>query len=118
MATSGLEDKIGHFLPRHKLWLKVSRAWYMIRKGQEVRSWTDYILVTEFCMLQNMTVQDTQNNAYIDLVLGCFRGAAPTAHSHYLRKRTHFSIKSPTTLDGVNCMFNELWRSVNNPPRL
>ena len=44
MAAAGLEDFSGHFLPRHKPWLKDGRTWSIHRRGQEVHSHTEYIL--------------------------------------------------------------------------
>ena len=58
----GLEDMSIHFLPQHKLWLNYGRTWDMCRGGREVRSWTDYILVTDSCLFQNIAVQDAQHN--------------------------------------------------------
>ena len=41
LAEEGLEDMSGHFLPRHKPWLKDGRTWAMHRGGREVLSQSD-----------------------------------------------------------------------------
>ena len=109
MADEGLEDMSSHFLPRHKPWLKDGRTWAMHRSGREVHSWPDYILVTDSCLFQNVSVQDARHNTYHYLVLGCLRGDAPAAHSRYLGRRTRFLIRSPETPDKSDRMFAELW---------
>ena len=58
LATSGLEDMARHFLPREKRWCRDRRTWVMLRKGQEVRSRTDYILGTDRRLFRNVTVRD------------------------------------------------------------
>ena len=116
MATAGLEDMSRHFLPQHKLWLKDSRTWYMRRGGQEVRSRTYYILVTERFLLQNVTVQYARHNTDHYLVLGCFHVSAPATNLRYPRKQTRFPINPLTSLYCVNRMFTELWSVIINPP--
>ena len=56
LATEGLEDMARHFLPQEKRWCRDRRTWGMLRKGQEVRSWTDYVLGTDRRLFRNVTV--------------------------------------------------------------
>ena len=117
IAASGLEDMSRHFLPP-KMWLKDGKAWCMHWGGRELRSRTNYILGTDCRLLQNVAVGDARHNTYHYLVLVFLRGPAPAAHLQYLRKRKHFPIKPPTTLDRVYCLFYELRGGITNPPRL
>ena len=55
IATAGLEDMARHFLPREKQWCRDRRTWGMRRKGQEVRSRTDYILGTDRHLFRNVS---------------------------------------------------------------
>ena len=80
MSEEVLEDMIGHFLQRNKLWLKDGRIWAMHRGGREVRSRTDYILGIDSRLFQNVVVRDARHNKDHYLVLGCLRGAAPTTY--------------------------------------
>ena len=49
----------------------------MHQGGQEVRSQTDYILVTDNCMFHNVEVRDAQHKTDHYLVMGCLCRAAP-----------------------------------------
>ena len=62
MAAAGLEYLSGHFLPRQKPWLKDSRTWCMRRKGKEIYSRNNYVLVTDFRLLHNLLVHDACQN--------------------------------------------------------
>ena len=117
MEESVLEDISRHFIPRHKLWLKDGRTWAMHRGGWEVRSWTDYILVTDSHLFQNVAVQDARHNTNHYLVLGFLHGAAPAAHSHYLGMRTSFPIRTLATPHRVEHMFAKLRRAIPRPPQ-
>ena len=70
LAEEGLEDMSGHFLQRHKPWLKDGIKWSMHWGGWKVRSQTDYILGTYSRMFQNVAVRDTIHNTDHYLVLG------------------------------------------------
>ena len=118
IAEAGLEDMSGNFLSQKKSWLKYGRAWCMHRRGRELRSQTNYILVTDCRLLQNVAVRDARHNTYHYLVLGFLRGSVPAAHLQYLRKRNCFPIKLPTTPDGVDRLFYELRGGMTNPHRL
>ena len=104
-AEEGLEDMSGNFLPRHKPWMKDGRKWAMQWDGREVHFWNNYILGTESRLFQNVAVQDSMHNTDHYLVLRCLREAAPAAHSRYLGKRTHFSIRPQVTPDKADHMF-------------
>ena len=58
LAEEGLEDMSGHFLPRHKPWLKDGHTWAMHRGGREVCSRTNYIMCIDGCLFQNVEVRD------------------------------------------------------------
>ena len=47
LATAGLEDIVGHFLPRWRAWCKYWRTWAVVSHGRVVRSRMDYILGSE-----------------------------------------------------------------------
>ena len=80
----------------------------MHRGVQEVRSQTDYILVTDIRLLQNTAVQDARQNTDHYLVLGCLHGDTPTAHSRYQGKRTRLPIRPLANLDKAYHMFSKL----------
>ena len=116
LAEEGIEDMISHFLPRNKLWLKDGFTWSMHRGGREVYSWTNYILVTDSRLFQNVAVRDARQNTYYYLVLGCLHRAAPSAPLPYLGNCTPFPIRPPVTPDKVDRMFSELWRFIPSLP--
>ena len=58
-----------HFLPWNKPWLKDGHIWAMHWGGQEVHSWTDYILGTESHLFQNVAVWDVRHNTHHYMVL-------------------------------------------------
>ena len=64
-----------HFLPRGKRWCRDRRTWDMRRKGQVVRSRTDYILGTDRRLFRNVSVRDPRHNSDHDMVLGCLPSA-------------------------------------------
>ena len=108
MATAGLDDVNGHFLPQRKPWLKDGKTWSMLRRGRELCSRTNYILGTDHLLLQNVTVRYARPNTDHYLVLGCLHIAAPDAHSLYLWKHTGFPSRPPKTPYGVDRLFYEL----------
>ena len=55
-----------------------------------------------------MAFRDARHNADHYLVLGFLHGAAPVAHSRYLRKRKCFPIMMLTTPDRVYHLFSEI----------
>ena len=56
----------------------------MLRKGQEVRSRTDYILGTDRRLFRNVTVQDPRHNSDHYMVLGCLPSAPLSETKRYL----------------------------------
>ena len=82
-----------------------------------VRSQTNYILGTDSLLLQNVAFWDARHNTDHYLVLGGLHGSVPAAHSCYLGKRTHLSIRPPATPDKADHMFAKLWRAIPRPPR-
>ena len=75
LAMTGLEDMAWHFLPREKQWCRDRRTWGMRRKGEVVRSRTDYILGTDCLLFRNVTVRDPRHNSDHYMVLGCLTSA-------------------------------------------
>ena len=82
-----------------------------------MRSRTDYILGSDSRLFQNVAVWDTRHNTHHYLVLGCLHRSGLTAHSHYLGKRTRFSIRPPAPLDKVDRMFSKLRGAIPKTPR-
>ena len=70
LATEVLEDMAAHFLLRRRRWCWDGRTWSMLRKGREVRSWTDYILGTDRRLFRNVSVRDLWHNSDHYMVLG------------------------------------------------
>ena len=62
LATVGVEDMTQHFMPRRRRWSRDRRTWDMRRKGQVVRSRTDYILGTDRRLFTNVAVRDPRHN--------------------------------------------------------
>ena len=58
VATAGLEDLLGHLLPRRCTWCKDRWTWKMVCQGRYVRSQMDYILVSDHHIFRNVEVQD------------------------------------------------------------
>ena len=56
LATTGMEVMSTHFLPQRKPWLRDGQTWSMVCRGREVLSRTDYILVTDCHLIQNVSV--------------------------------------------------------------
>ena len=75
LATAGVEDMAQHFMPRRRRWNRDRWTWDMRRKGQVVRSWTDYILGTDRRLFKNVAVRNPRNNTDHYMVFGCLPGA-------------------------------------------
>ena len=56
----------------------------MIRDGMEVWSWTDYNLGTDFCLFENVSIQDPRHYSDHYMVLGCLHSASLEEHVRYL----------------------------------
>ena len=68
-------------------------------------------------MFRNVVIRDARHNTDQCLVMGCLRGDAPAAHSHYPEKRTRLPIRPPATPDRIYHMFAKLRRAIPRPPR-
>ena len=91
-----LEDIQGHFLPQRQVWCKERSTWAMVKQGRAVRSRTDYILVSDLRIFQNMSVWYPRHNSDYLMVIGCLNGAPPPReHSRYLGCRTRLLIRPP-----------------------
>ena len=58
IAVAGLEDMAQNFMPRRRRWNRDRQTWDMRRKGQVVRSRTDYIFGTDSRLFTNVAVRD------------------------------------------------------------
>ena len=112
LATEGLEDMARHFLPRERRWCWDRRMWGMLRKGREVRSWTDYILGTESRLFRNVAVRDPRHNSDHYMVLGCLPSAPPTEHKQYLGGRKRWPVRPPQEPTRTDQLFAALRRAV------
>ena len=84
MAYLVIEDMEMLFLPRRKVWARDDRMWCMRCQLQEVQSRTEYILVTEHLLFQNIYGWNPLDNSDHYMVLGCLHGATQQVQSHYL----------------------------------
>ena len=67
----------------------------MVRQDRVVKSWTDYILVSDRRIFQNVTACNLRHNSDHLVVLGCLRGASLREHLRYLGRRMHLPILPP-----------------------
>ena len=70
MEAEGMEEISAHFLLLRRSWCRDGRTWSMIREGREVRSRTDYILVTDRILFGNVSIRDPRHNSDHYMVLG------------------------------------------------
>ena len=82
-----------HFLPRCNPWLKGRCTWSIQWDGQEVRSQTDYILVTDHRLFQDVDVRDTQHHSDHYMILGYLRGDPAKDIMGYLRKARRLPLR-------------------------
>ena len=89
LVTEGLEDMAQHFMPRGSRWSQDRRTWEMRRRGQVVRSRTDYITGTDRRLFLNVAFQDPRHNTDHYMVLTCLPGAplAKTKRYQWGRRR-------------------------------
>ena len=64
LSKAGLDDTSAHFILHHKPQARDRMMWSILCGGLEVPSRTNYILVTDRRLLQNVAVQDTQHITY------------------------------------------------------
>ena len=115
LATAGLEDMARHFLPREKRWCRDRRTWDMLRKGQEVRSRTDYTLGTDRRLFRNVTVRDPRHNSDHYMVLGCLPSAPLSETKRYLGGQKRWPVRPLLKPSRADELFAALRRAVPRP---
>ena len=85
----------------------------MVWAGRKVRSQTDYILGTDQSLFWNVSVQDSRNNSYPYIVLGCLLSAPLREKSTYLGGRK--PPPPPTTPTKEDVIFTALRKAVLKP---
>ena len=112
LATEGLEDMSVHFLPQRLPWCRHNRTWSMLRKGREVRSWTDYILGTDCRLFGNVSVRDPRHNSDHYFFLGCLHSASLKERMRYLGGWNKLTLRQPTEPTMGDEIFATLQRAV------
>ena len=87
----------------------------MIREGREVRSWTEYILGTDHCLLGNVSVRDPRHNSDHYMVLGCLHSTFLKEHTRYLGGRKKPPLRPPNELTREDIIFTALWGGIMKP---
>ena len=87
----------------------------MVQAGREVRSQTDYILGTDFCLFRNVTVRDPWRNSDHYLVLGCLHSPPLMGILRVLGRSKQLPLRPPTTQTREDGFFADLHRTVLNP---
>ena len=87
----------------------------MRRKGQEVRSRTDYILGTDRRLFRNVTVRDPRHNSDHYMVLGCSPSAPLSETKQYLVGQNQWPVRPPTQPSRSDELFADLRRAVPRP---
>ena len=119
IATSGIEDLAGHFLPRQWAWCKYWKTWVMVSQGRVVRSLIDYIMGYYFRIFQNVTVRDPRHNSDYLMVMWCLRRAFFRDRSHCLGRRMCLPLQLPGRQKRMQAdkIFAELRRAVLKPDK-
>ena len=119
VATTCLEARIGHFFPQRQTWCKSRRTWSMVMQWRVVRSQTDYILVSERRIFQNVAVREPRHNSEHLMVIGCLRRASPREHSRYLGHKMRILLLPPGcwTTTRADKIFAELQRAAPKPDK-
>ena len=112
LAMAGVEDMAQHFMPRRRRWSRDRRTWDMRRKGQVVRSRTDYILGTDRRLFKNVAVRDPRHNTDHYMVFGCLPSAPLSATKRYLGGRKRWPVRPPTEPSRMDTLFAALRRAV------
>ena len=94
LTAAGLEEIFPHFLPQRFPWCQDRRTWSMVQLGMEVRSRTDYILGTDYCLFRNVAIRDPQHNSDHYLVLVLLR-SAPQGNTLSILGGAHGSPSGP-----------------------
>ena len=84
LAAAGIMDMGLYFFLWGKPWFKDRCMWSMRRDGQEVRSWTDYIVRKYHRQFEDMAVQNPRHNLSHYMVPGCLRGEPTKELMNYL----------------------------------
>ena len=87
----------------------------MRRKGQVVRSWTNYILGTDRRLFKNVSVQDPQHISDHYMVLGCLTSAPLSETKRYLGGRKWWPVRPPIEPSRPDTLFAALRRAVPRP---
>ena len=90
-----------------------------MQQGRVVRSQTDYILVSDRQIFQNVAFQDPRHifNRFVDL--GCLCRASLKGHYSYLGRRARLPLHPPScqTRTRADKLFDELRRAVPKPDK-
>ena len=87
----------------------------MLREGEVVRSWTDYILGADRRLLWNVSVRDPRHNSDHYMVLSCLRSAPEREHTKYLTGHKRLPLRPPADPMREHGIFAPLWRAVPKP---
>ena len=115
LATAGLEDMAQNFVPRKRQWSRDRRMWDIRRKGQVVRSRTDYILGTDSRIFRNAAIRDPRHNSDQYMVLGCLPSAPLLETKRYLGGSKRWPVRPPTEPSRQDTLFAALRRAVLKP---
>ena len=100
-----LEDMYGHFLPCRTSWVWKIRTWIMLRREKLVQSQTYYIIRTDLCLFQNVSVCDPRHNIDHYMVIGCLYAADHRNDQLCLRFLTHLPFLPPMVLTREDVLF-------------
>ena len=115
IATAILEDMAQNFMPRRRRWNRYRRTWDMWRKGQVVRSRSDYILGADSRLFTNVAVRDPRHNSDHDMFLGCLPSAPLLETKRYLGGRKQCPVRPPTEPSPTDTLFAALRRAGPKP---
>ena len=104
-----------HFFPREKRWCRDRQTWGMLRKGQEVRSRTDYILGTDRRLFSNVTVQEPRHNSDHYMVLDCLPSAPLLETNRYLGGQKRWPVMLLAKPLRTDELFAALRRAIPRP---
>ena len=93
LTASCLIDMCLHFLPQCNPWLKYRCTWRIQRYGQEVRSWTEYIIGTDCRLFQDVDVRYMRHHSDHYMVLSCLRADPAKELTVYLCKARRFPLR-------------------------
>ena len=115
ITEAGLEDMTAHFLPRKRKWGRERRTWSMVRRGEAIRSRTDYILGTDRSLFRNVAVRDPRYNSYHYMAVGLLKGGTASEHIRYIAERRRIPLKPPEQPTREDTLFGDLQRAVPKP---